>query len=188
MSIVEAVVTKGIKSALALALGAALVEFFQAVLAVRFSAWIIQHPQIETWITGLTIPLFILLGGYYLIKKPTSVDKPTTKSTTVKVGVVRQSFWTGALISGANMLAIPFWVFYATYLSGMEWIAIQNWMGIIAFSVGVTVGTFGVLFGYAYLGVWARTYAGWISHWASNLVGITFLILAASQVGNLIFQ
>ncbi len=186
MATVEVTVKKGFASASLFALGAAGVEFLQSLLALYFSQWILDHLQSGSFFAWLSIPVFLGLGIHFFIKNPGKPSAP--KDSPNRLG--RKSAYSllggGMLISGLNMLAVPFWVFYGASLSGAGLVDLAQGIGILGFSVGVSAGTFGVLLGYAQLGSWAHQKAPQLDLWASRLLGLTFFVVAAGQAISLI--
>lgn len=188
MATVEVTVKRGLASASLFALGAAAVEFFQSLLALYFSQWILENLQSGSFFAWLSIPIFLGIGLHFFSKEP-GKQAPLTDPARVPAGKAAYSLLGGGmLISGLNMLAIPFWVFYGTSLSGGGLIDLTNFSSILWFSAGVSLGTFLVLLGYAQLGQWAQKRAPRLDLWASRIAGATFFGVAASQVISLIQQ
>ena len=50
LTVVDTTIHKGLRAGIVLGLGAAIIEFFQAIIAVLFTHIFIDNPQIAEWI------------------------------------------------------------------------------------------------------------------------------------------
>lgn len=146
LMVVQSTISHNLKEGLKVALGATLVHVVQAFIAFQFIAFFSQYPKLEYGIQVAVIPILLLLGIFFFTKKNT----PTTSKKTKKHQQF-PNFIKGLVISGLNVAAIPFWMFYATYFATMGWVSIV-YPYLLFLMGGVAVGTFGVLLVYAKLG------------------------------------
>ena len=171
LTVSEVTIRKGLRAALALALGAALVELIQALVAVYFTDLFIHYPLAEQAIQYGSIPIFFGLGLYYFLAQP-GPPKITDQSASL-------DFFKGMFISSINLLAIPYWLFYAGYLSSEAWLTGHSEKFI--FVTGVTLGTFALLGLYARLSFKIMQHMGWVEKWSNKVIGAIFILFGSFQ-------
>jgi threonine/homoserine/homoserine lactone efflux protein len=174
VSITEAAIKKGVKVGLFMGLGASFVEFFQSYVALAFFNILSTNPKVERTIILTCIPIFLVIGIYYMFKKSTSMPKPTSRASNA-IGFAK-----GFMLSAFNLLAVPYYVFLGGWLASSNYINLRPQF-IAAYSTGVVVGSFLVFFLYAKLGQYIRNKSERMSRYASKVVGIIFIVIAISQ-------
>ena len=174
VSITEASIKKGVRVGIAMGVGASFVEFFQSYVALSFFNILSTNPKMERTIIITCIPIFLVIGVYYLFKKPDTMPQPTTKAADA-IGAAK-----GFMLSALNLIAIPYYVFLGGYLASANYISLKPEL-IAAFSAGVVVGSFLVFVLYAKLGQYISRKSEKLSHYASKIVGLIFITLAVSQ-------
>lgn len=174
VSIAEESIRRGIRAGIIMACGACFVEFFQSYIALSFFNILSTNPGAERTIILTCIPIFLVIGCYYLFKKNTHVPAPKTKASHV-IGFAK-----GIMVTTLNLIAIPYYVFLGGYLHSAGMISLAPEF-VAAFSVGVVAGTFLVFFIYAQLGQYIRRKSEKLSHYASKIVGLIFIAIAISQ-------
>lgn len=174
VSVAEAAIQRGFKVALSMAAGAAFIEFFQAYIALSFYHIITHNPAMERTIIIACIPIFLLVGVYYLFKKNHTSTEPTTKAANV-IGAAK-----GIVLSSLNLMAIPYFVFIGGYLASTNHIDLLPG-SIASFSAGSVLGTFTTFFIYAKLGQVIKRKSEKMSRYASKVVGLIFIAIAISQ-------
>jgi threonine/homoserine/homoserine lactone efflux protein len=171
----EEAINKGMKSALLVAAGAAIVAFVQAFVALKFSSLFTENPTFDLIFRWVSIPVFIGISVYFLTKRPK--PKQAANPAALKGGLLK-----GIIVSSLNMLAIPYWVFYTVYLTCMKWIDPGQNINILIFGIGVIIGSLFILAIYARMGVYTQKNAQRISKVASKGAGIIFLFFAVMQL------
>lgn len=154
--------------------GASFVEFFQSYVALSFFNILSTNPKMERTIIITCIPIFLIIGVYYLFKKADTMPRPTTKAADA-IGAAK-----GFMLSALNLIAIPYYVFLGGYLASANYISLKPEF-IAAFATGVVVGSFLVFVLYAKLGQYISRKSEKLSHYASKIVGLIFITLAVSQ-------
>ncbi len=173
LTVVDTTIHKGLRAGIVLGLGAAIIEFFQAIIAVLFTQVFIDYPQIEEVIHWLAIPIFLGLAVYhYLQSKKESNHKSSEKSL--------PPFYKGLFISSLNMLAIPYWVFYATYFGSIGWLSSEKSL-LLIFCVGITAGAFSLFVVFAKL-------SSLVVKRMAKISSITNQVLAAIFLGFGVYQ
>jgi threonine/homoserine/homoserine lactone efflux protein len=174
VSITEAAIQRGVKVGIFMGIGASIVEFFQSYVALAFFNILTTNPKVERTIIITCIPIFLVIGVYYLLKKTSSMPKPTAKAANV-IGAAK-----GFMLSAFNLIAIPYYVFLGGYLASSNYINLRPQF-IAAFACGVVVGSFLVFVLYAKLGQLIKKKSERMSRYDSKIVGMIFIIIAISQ-------
>lgn len=174
VSIAEMAIQRGTRVAISMAVGAALVEFFQAYIALTFYHILTHNEEIERSIILICIPIFLVAGIYYIFKKNHTVHAPTTKAANA-IGAAK-----GIALSSINLMAIPYFVFIGGYLASANYISLKAEY-IATYAAGVVLGSFMTFFIYAKLGIVIKRKSEKMSHYASKIVGIIFIAIAISQ-------
>ena len=150
MTVANYSVKKSLKRAKKFINGALLVVFVQSILAFYFATFLENHPQVMNNLKLVGSVVFILLTIFFLgkgiqnfIGSKEEIKKKSTKSK-------MKPFLHGVFISGLNVFPIPYYAFVSLYLSAFIEDFFTNLVGV-AFVIGVTLGTFIVFLGYAYL-------------------------------------
>ena len=150
MTVANYSVKKSLKRAKKFINGALLVVFVQSILAFYFATFLESHPQVMNNLKLVGSVVFILLTIFFLgkgiqnsIGSKEEIKKRSTKSK-------MKPFLHGVFISGLNVFPIPYYAFVSLYLSAFIEDFFTNLVGV-AFVIGVTLGTFIVFLGYAYL-------------------------------------
>ncbi len=174
VAIAETAIQKGVKIALFTAIGASVVVFFHSYLALSFYNILANNPALERSIIIWCIPIFFIIGLYYIFKKNNKKPKPRKKGETV-IGVAK-----GFMLGSLNLIPIPYYVFIGGYLHNEGLIKLAPEF-IAAFSSGVIFGSFAVFALYAKLGQYIRNKSERLSDSASKIVGLIFIAIAISQ-------
>lgn len=176
LSVAQTAIQRGIAAALALAVGAAFAEFFQALAAVLLSDWFLSHPSVEAGFHWVAIVVFLGLGVYLIFfAKP-----PSVPAIAAKIPIGKQ-FGKGIILSVFNLLAIPYWFTYC------GWLRVEGWWreGIFntcLFALGVTIGTIFALGLYAWLGMTIVQHSSSLTRQANRFIGIIFLVLGIKSL------
>ncbi|MEM6722931.1 MAG: LysE family transporter [Bacteroidota bacterium] len=178
LSVAETTVNKGVKPAIWLSIGAALIEFLQAFIAVKFTNLFNDNPSLTDTIQYLAIPLFIGLSIYYFRQEPAVPGQKQTLSE-------GRAFFKGVFLSVINLLAIPYWIFYGTYLAGKGLLYRQD-IYLLLFSAGVMLGTFTLLMLYCRLSLLVVNKIQRAAALSYQFLGYVFLAFALYQVVNLL--
>lgn len=174
VSITEAAIQKGMRIAIFMGIGASVVEFFQSYFALSFFNLITSNPKVEKTLIITCIPIFLIIGCFYLFKKDNRMPKPTTKAA----GAI--GFAKGVMLSALNLIAVPYYVFLGGYLASSGYISLKPEL-IASFAAGVVVGSFLVFLLYAKLGQYIKRKSEKLSRYASKIVGLIFITIAVSQ-------
>lgn len=174
LTVVDISMRRALRPAFAFSLAAALIEFIQGLIALKFSEYLSMNPQIDFYIQVFVIPVFLGLGIYYLLQK-TDTNHEVEESNS-------NAFIKGALLSVVNPLAIPFWLIWATYLSQKGLPILDDGANMYSFVVGISIGSFATLMTYAYLSKLILSRISSINQWINKIIGVILLGLGVIQV------
>ncbi len=163
-------IEKNKKSGIEFSLGAIVVVFIQAYIAVAFAKPLVNNPSI---IAKLKIAAVFILSGlafFFFIK---AKQQFKTSSKKQRFG----SFLSGISLSALNMLAVPFYLAMATLAESKQWIQLKS-PDTILYVSGATLGSFTIFASYVFL---ANNIAKRIQFIATNINYVLsglFLVLA----------
>jgi len=170
----ETAIRKGTRSSLYFALGAAVVEWLQAFIALEFSGFLtLDTTQLVIKLVAITV--FFSLSGYnfYLASKPGN----STMGSKIRL----PDFVKGGFISSLNILAIPYWMFNSTFLGSMGWLT-KTYTLILIFCTGVMLGTLLLLWIYANVAKYIMQHMDRVTRWTNLFLATLFFILGMVQV------
>ena len=128
-------------------IGASVVVFLQAWIAVQLARYIFNDRWMVDMLLRAGLVVFLLLGIYFFIKaRKRSAQKKIKLS---KHGPVR-SFFKGAMISAFNILPIPYFCMVATALN-VKGTVEYDVATMVSFVLAAGMGTFAMLYLYALL-------------------------------------
>jgi threonine/homoserine/homoserine lactone efflux protein len=134
---------EGKKNALWFVLGAVIVIFFQAYLAILFALVIDKRPDIVLLLREVGLGIFTALTIYFLwIAK-----KPKIKKATIEKSSKKKRFFLGMLLSALNFFPIPYYVFISITLSSYMLFSFSS-VSVFTFVSGVVLGSFLVFYIY----------------------------------------
>jgi threonine/homoserine/homoserine lactone efflux protein len=153
------------------ALAAALIEYGQGFVALKFSSLFNSNPNLEVYIDLIAIPVFFVLGIIYLRKHG---QPPSLKNEI-------SDFKKGLLLSIVNPLAIPFWVLWGTIANNKSWLIMDN-LNIAIFTLGISIGSFLTLLLYGIAAKKIITKLTFVNKRINQIIGWTLIILGIIQV------
>lgn len=132
------------KKAIYFSAGVSVIVIIQAYIAVAFSKILLDNPRYLMILQQIGIIAFIGLSVFFFSnvrKKKKELNNNSSKG---------KGFVSGILLSSLNMFAIPFYFGVTSFLVIMHWYEFTL-INNILFVLGSAVGTFVLLFLYAYL-------------------------------------
>ena len=174
LTVIDISMRRAMRHAFAFSLAAALIEFIQGFIALKFSDYLSVNPQIDFYIQIFVIPVFLGLGIYYLLQKEPPAHEASESGS--------NAFIKGALLSVVNPLAIPFWLVWATYLSQKGFPILDNGSNMYAFMVGISLGSFATLMTYSYLSKLILSKIQSFNQWINKIIGVILVVLGMVQV------
>jgi len=143
MSVAKTCMERGKKSGLWVAVGASVIVFLQAWIAIQLARYIFYNPIYRNMLLRTGVVIFLLMGIYFFIKA-------RQKKKEIKIGGhdETRSFFKGVMMSTLNVLPIPYFCALGAGLnvSGrVDYDVVNIW----AFIVAAMLGTFTTLYAYA---------------------------------------
>lgn len=158
MTALKARIEVGKTESLKFALGASIIVFFQAGIALFFADYFAKNPKVIELLKIAGIFVFFALAIFFFIL---SKKRVTSKSNTSS----KNYFIRGLAMSSVNMLAIPFYLGVSIYLVSINKIIIEQ-PYIFLFVMGAVIGSF-LLF-YTYI-IFAKIIIKKVSFIATNI-------------------
>lgn len=127
---------EGKRSALWFVLGAVIVIFFQAYLAILFARFIDKRPDVLILMREAGFGIFVTLTIYFLwIAK-----KPKIRKGKIKKYSSTKRFFLGMLLSALNFFPIPYYVFVSVTLASYNLFFFEM-TSVFIFVTGVVLGS-----------------------------------------------
>jgi len=176
MTAVKISIERGKRSGVIFSAGAASVVFIQAFIALFFANYLNNNPEIieKLKIAGIIVFFLLSIFFFYQARKKFKDEGKQKKGN---------YFFTGALMSLMNMLAIPFYLGISTLL-GAEGKIILEQPYIMIFVVGSVVGAFSLFITYvSFAGIIIKR-AQFIAQNINYILSILFLIIGIGAIIN----
>jgi len=177
-------IKKGFYPAFWFAVGAALIEFFQSLLVIKYSAnaqvFLKEYESVVNWVA---VAVLIALALSFLLAKPkkdnTKVDEnlKEDKGTLIK----------GMTLAFANVLVYPFWL-----AQGIVWtqkgVLDGSWPLSIIFSIGIFLGSVSAYTIYILLGEKILSKFDAFANNLNKILAALFFFLAALQLAQIFMK
>jgi threonine/homoserine/homoserine lactone efflux protein len=124
-------------------LGAVIVIFFQATLAILFARYIEGRPDVIVLLREVGFVIFSVLTIYFLL----IAKKPKAKKGKIKKKSTSTRFFLGMLLSALNFFPIPYYVFVSITLASYN-LFVFDISHVFIFVMGVVLGSFIVFYLY----------------------------------------
>lgn len=169
MTAVKTSLQKGRNEGVWFAFGAALVVIPQAFIALVFARYFVENPQVveRLEIAGIMV-LFLLSVVFFMQARKNFKGKGGKREG--------KSFWLGMLMSGMNMLAIPFYLVLSSVLENRGLLKTEQPF-INLFVSGVFLGAFSLFFIYASFAQIIQKKAHFIARNINYILSLLFLVL-----------
>lgn len=157
------------------ALGAAIIVFFQAGIALFFADFLIENPKVIAALKLAGVFVFFILAIFFfmLSRKKMEANRKISKGN---------YFFKGMAMSSVNMLAIPFYLGISIYLGSINKIIIEQ-PYIFLFIFGAATGSFLLFYTYIFF---AKVISKKISFIATNINIILSLLFLSLGIFTLI--
>jgi threonine/homoserine/homoserine lactone efflux protein len=168
-------IRRGLKAGMLYAAGGTTTSIIQASIAVLFADYISNNiEELSYQIRIFSIVLFIVLAALFFYQARNPRPPKTSKHN-------GPAFFLGMLVAGLNGLYIPYFFAIGTMLKAQD-LVVFEYPYYIMLIIGISLGIFTVLSGYAYFAEFIKKRATFlVSHLNYFLAGF-FLILAAIQL------
>jgi len=181
MTVAKTCLEKGKKNGILVAIGASLVVFIQALLAILLAKYIFFNPYVRVILLRTGAVIFFLLAIYFFLKAKQKITK-----IKVHKHAGSRSLLKGAMMSALNVLPIPYFCAIAAAMSvsgKMEYDALR----IMIFGLAAGAGTFITLYFYvlSFLRIEKKTTS--ITKYSNYFMGILMLILVILTIVRIIY-
>lgn len=166
---------KGMRPALLFAAGAAILEYGQSLIAIRFAQWFVAGSALRAYIDWASVIIFFTLGIYFLVSKP-KVNQPQEPAQ-----ADHHYFLRGLGMAVFNVIVYPYWVFYSTFLINQGWMD-TSWIHSLVFSAGITLGAWLLFYCYARFSVWLIGRSEYFASYATRFFALMVFTLGAIQL------
>lgn len=171
MTVAKTCVEKDKRNGIILAIGACIINFLHAFIAILLCKYIFDHPSIREVLLKIGLVVFVGLTIYFFIAARRKKEKPKTSKKEKQ-----KSFVHGVVIANLNIFPIPYFVFISTELSANA-SHTYDWLHIILFSLAACLGTFTVLYLYAISFVKINKHTDSFSKYANYFMSALMLVL-----------
>lgn len=181
MAVAHTAIHKGVRAGIIMGLGAALIEFFQVWVALKFTWLFAEGGTMGNVLKILAAIIFFAAGIYFIFFAKT---KTAELNTVIRVKK-RRVFFKGMGISLLNVMVIPYWIFYGTLLTENNLLEREN-TDVLLFAAGATGGAFVLLISYAFLGAHILKKSETVTRWVNVFIGVVLIGMGIWQVGELV--
>lgn len=142
MTVAKTCVEHGKRNGLYVAIGASIVVFFQALVAVLLAKYIFDNAFVQSILLRAGSVIFLLLGIYFFImaKRRGGIEHSSQKANA-------NSIFKGMLVSVLNLFPIPYFVAIAGAVNVGVGVT-YHWSLIITFVIAASLGSFTTLYVY----------------------------------------
>jgi len=180
LSVVELTLKRDMRCANKFIIGAALMEFFLAYIAILFGKLIARTIDEIPEFKLLVIAFFFILGLVFILKRD------NVKSEFNESGD-RSSFMKGILVAMLNPQTIPYWIFVLAYLKSSNTLHLESW-NFAVFLIGVSGGKYIILTLYSYLSEYIKSRFSHIDLYVSKGIGTLLILIGLIQIINYFFS
>ncbi len=134
---------EGKKSAYWFVLGAVIIIFFQAAIAILFAQFIKERPEVIVLLREFGFVIFAVLTVYFLL----IAKEPKKKKGIIKKRSTSTRFFLGMLLSALNFFPVPYYVFVSITLASYNLFYFDTTY-VFIFVSGVVLGSFLIFYCY----------------------------------------
>ena len=181
MTVAKTCLESGKKNGILVAIGASIVVFVQALLAILLAKYIFYNPYIKNMLLRTGGVIFFFMAIYFFVK----AKQRKTKIKEYKHANSR-SLFKGIMMSTLNVLPIPYFCTVAAALSvsgKIEYDALR----IIVFGIAAGTGTFVTLYFYVVYFLKIEKKTASITKYSNLFMGILMLVLVLLTLARIIY-
>lgn len=144
MTVAKTCVEYGKKNGIYVAIGASIIVFFQALIAVILAKYIFDNPFVRNILLRTGLVIFIVLMIYFYMKARSDSHMKTHSKKANS-----NSIFKGMLVAVLNVFPIPFFVAIAAALNVGGGVS-YDWSVMLFFVLAASLGTFTTLYFYVF--------------------------------------
>lgn len=177
MAVAHNAINKGVRAGIVMGLGAALIEFFQVLVALKFT-WLFAEGGVVGQALQLVAMVVFFAAGFYFLFFAKAKPSELKEEEKEKGG---HDFVKGMGISMLNLMVIPYWIFYGTLLTENGLLEREN-IYVLIFAAGATAGAFALLVCYAFLGARILSKSETVTRWVNKFIGVVLVGMGIWQL------
>ncbi|HFC00406.1 MAG TPA: hypothetical protein ENJ53_06330 [Phaeodactylibacter sp.] len=178
MTVIGLSIKKGFKSALFFGIGAALVEFFQSLLVIKFADKAQGFlDKYELYVNWVAVIILVALGLSFLFSKQ---KKENIQEKEVE-GNALSAMTKGITLAFANVLVYAFWLVQGIYWT-QKGVLYDDWSILITFSLGIFFGSISAYTVYILLGEKILSKFDSFANNLNKILASIFFVLAGIQL------
>lgn len=181
MTIAKSCMEHGKKHGLYVAIGASVVVFFQALIAVILAKYIFDNPFVRNILLRAGLVIFILLTIYFYVK---ARRDPHIATEAKKIGA--NSIFKGMIVAALNIFPIPYFVALAAAVNVGAGIS-YGWTSIAIFVLAASSGTFTTFYLYVLSFIRIEDKSDIISRYSNYFMAALMLILVVVTLIRIIY-
>ena len=176
--VVKTSVDRGAQAGLLLAMGASLVEIFQALIAIFFGMLISEYLESNRYIKLGIAAAFIILAAVMFLRRTNPQFQQGPVATRPAA-----CFRRGLLVAALNPQAVPFWIFALAAISQYgDFVYAGTYLAL--FLVGVLLGKLAALYAYVLASGYIRQHLVSSCHAINKALASVLLLIGISQLWN----
>jgi threonine/homoserine/homoserine lactone efflux protein len=161
-------IEKGKRESLLFSIGAAMIVFVQASIALIFVDFFVAKPEIISLLEKMAVFVFLGLSFFFYWLSRKKVSTTTQKS--------KNYLFRGMGMSSLNMLAIPYYLGLSLYLASEQRLILETTYKLI-FTFGASLGTMLLFFTYVYFAKRIAMRVAFVVRNINLILSVLFLIL-----------
>ncbi|MDX2306008.1 MAG: LysE family transporter [Microscillaceae bacterium] len=176
LTVINTTLKKGLPAAIQVSFAAALIEIFQSFVALYGGLLVIEGIERYPMIKLLLYGGFTVVGLVLIFKKSEHAGLAPRK---IRLKV--SHFTKGIIVALLNIQAIPFWVFFLTYMKMSRWIDYET-SHLISLFLGIFTGKFLALYCFALLSMAVSKRMTHISALMNKIFGSVLTTIGLFQI------
>lgn len=144
MSVAKTCVQHGKRNGILVAVGASIIVFFQALIAIQLARYIFGNSYVQNMLLRTGLVIFAIMAIFFFVK----AKKSKVKNVAVPKNAGLKSLGKGMMVSVLNVLPIPYFCALGVGLNVSGKVE-YDVMAITLFVLAATLGTFTALYFYA---------------------------------------
>lgn len=141
ITVIRTAITKNYQSAVFIGLGGALPELIYSSIAIKGAEFLERFPTFLNVLTLICIPLFILVGIYFIFKKQKATSSIRNTNEQRPKNIIK-SLLLGFSIGMINPMLLPFWIVVLSTYHSYGLMLSNNLLDLIGFVLGTALGAF----------------------------------------------
>lgn len=171
MTVAKTCVESGKRNGMYVAIGATIVVFFQALIAVLLARYIFDNPFVRNILLRAGLVIFILLAVYFFVKarRDPHIETNSKKANSNQI-------FKGMLVAVLNIFPIPYFVALGAALNVGGDLS-NDWTLMISFVLAASMGTFTTLYFYVLSFIQIEDKTALITRYSNYFMAFLMLLL-----------